>query len=148
MQMPTIDLPDPNVWLALTDSDHQHHCRARRYWEQESLAEIAFCRITMLGLLRLLTHPKVMRENPFTVTNAWSAYETLAALPEIYFIEESFLVEEHFARLTKARDFAASRWTDAWIAAIAHSADARVVSFDSDFATFGDLRFLHLTPPA
>ena len=124
--------------------DHQHHLRARHYWERESLPEIAFCRVTVLGLLRLLTHSKVMAGRPFSVAEAWTAYEAFAALPEIRHIDESLTAEQHFAGWTKSPGFAPHRWTDAWIAAIAHSASARVVSFDSDFATFDDLRFLHL----
>jgi toxin-antitoxin system PIN domain toxin len=142
--MPDLDVPDLNVWLALTDPDHQHHPRARHYWETESLPELAFCRVTMLGLLRLLTHPKVMAGNPFTVTEAWAAYSAYAALPEIQFIEESALAERFFARWTQAPGFAAHLWTDAWIASVARSADARIVSFDRDFMSFDNLRFLHL----
>ncbi len=143
--MGSLDLPDLNVWLALADPDHQHHGRAARYWEDESLSEIAFCRVTMLGLLRLLTHPTVMGGNPFSVAEAWSAYEAFAALPEISHIGESLAADEQFSRWTKSHDFPAHRWTDAWIAAVAHSANARVVSFDADFASFDSLRFLHLT---
>ncbi len=142
--MAKLDVLDINVWLALADPDHQHHKRARYYWDSESLPEFAFCRVTMLGLLRLLTHPKVMQGNPFTVADAWAAYETFSSLPEVRFIEESLLAEQHFARLTKSPAFIAHRWTDAWIAAIALSADARIVSFDADFATFDGLRFLLL----
>jgi len=39
--------------------DHPHHERALAYWREEADPELAFCRMTMLGLLRLLTHPKV-----------------------------------------------------------------------------------------
>lgn len=145
MPMGSLDLPDLNVWLALADPDHQHHGRAAGYWADESSPEIAFCRVTMLGLLRLLTHPTVMGGNPFSVAEAWSAYEAFAALPEICHIEESLAADAEFSRWTNSPGFPADRWTDAWIAAIAHSANARVVSFDADFASFDGLRFLHLT---
>lgn len=139
-----LDVPDLNVWLALADPDHQHHIRARHYWDREAQPELAFCRVTMLGLLRLLTHQKVMSGDPFTVAEAWAAYEAFAKLPEIRFIDESALAEQSFAHWTKSPTFAVHRWTDAWIASIASSANARVVSFDADFATFDGLRFLHL----
>ncbi|NDD70110.1 MAG: VapC toxin family PIN domain ribonuclease, partial [Synechococcaceae bacterium WB9_4xC_028] len=38
-----IDLPDLNVWLALTTPDHVHHKRAVRYWEQDAAEQILFC---------------------------------------------------------------------------------------------------------
>ena len=68
--MAAIDIPDLNLWLALIDADHAHHARARRYWEQEATSEIAFCRVTMLGLLRLLTNSRVMGGAPFTSAEA------------------------------------------------------------------------------
>jgi len=144
--MPAIDIPDLNVWLALIDPDHEHHAQARRYWEQEALGDIAFCRITMLGLLRLLTNSRVMHGQPFTAVEAWDAYHAFAALPEVCFIEDSLAAERQFELWSRRPDFPAHRWTDAWIAAIAHASGARVVSFDADFATFPDLVFLHLRP--
>jgi len=142
--MAAIDLLDLNLWLALIDPDHQHHARARRYWECEAAGEIAFCRVTMFGLLRLLTHSRVMHGAPFTPAEAWDAYHAFAALPEICFVEDSLSAEKRFELLSRIPEFRAHRWTDAWIAALASSAGARVVSFDSDFTTFPDLEFLHL----
>src|SRR5579872_6731962 len=59
-----IDLPDINLWLALSVGDHAHHERAERYWYDESAEEIAFCRITALGFLRLCTNSSVMSGAP------------------------------------------------------------------------------------
>ncbi len=144
--MPAIDIPDLNVWLALIDPDHEHHARARRYWEQEAPGDIAFCRITMLGLLRLLTNSRVMHGQPFTTVEAWDAYHAFAALPEVCIIEDSLAAERQFELWSRRPDFPAHRWTDAWIAAIAHASGARVVSFDADFTTIPELNFLHLRP--
>ena len=144
--MQEIDIPDLNLWLALIDPDHEHHGRARHYWEHEAVAGIAFCRVTLLGLLRLLTNSRVMRGEPFTPVQAWEAYHTFIALPEVCFIEDSLAAEWQFELWSRRPDFAAHRWTDAFIAALAFTSGARVVSFDSDFASFPDLRFLHLRP--
>ena len=46
--MEAVDLPDINVWPALVDPDHEHHERAKVYWNKESAAKLAFTRITML----------------------------------------------------------------------------------------------------
>lgn len=142
----TLDLPDLNVWLALADQDHAHHSRARRYWEDESAPRIAFCRITMLGLLRLLTNRKVMRGAPWSPGEAWQAWRAFAALPEITFLQESDAAEAAFEAWTSQPRFAPHRWTDAWLAALACTTGARVVSFNSDFTTFRPLTFLHLIP--
>ena len=143
--MPACDLPDLNVWLALTDPDHQHHERARRYWEAEAAPQLAFCRVTMLGLLRLLTHPKVMHGSPFTPTEAWLAYRSFLALPEVAFLPENPLLERQFVAWTDTATFTHQNWTDAWLAAQAFTTGSRLVSFDSDFLAFPGLSFLHLT---
>ena len=70
MPMAAIDILDLNLWLVLIDPDHAHNARARRYWENEAAAEIVFCRVTMLGLLRLLTNSRVMHGAPFTLAEA------------------------------------------------------------------------------
>ena len=37
-------------------------------------------------------------------------------------------------------------WPDAYLAALAQTANLRLVSFDADFARFTGLQWLHLTP--
>ncbi len=145
-KMPAIDLPDINVWLALTCEDHPHHLRARQYWEVESAGRLAFCRITMLGLLRLATHAKVMQNHPFHPTEAWKIYRDFLALPEVLFIAEPTDIEHAFAVYSEIAQFPAGRWTDAYLAAFANTTGCRMVSFDSDFQQFPELDFLHLAP--
>ncbi len=66
----TSDLPDFNVWLAFLRESHPHHARAVAYFAEESLASCAFCRVTMLGLIRLLTNSAVMEGEPLTCVQA------------------------------------------------------------------------------
>jgi hypothetical protein len=144
---PPGDLLDVNVWLSLLDENHDHHKVARRYWEKQSAPAMAFCRVTMLGLLRLMTHPKVMAGQPFTAGEAWQAYRRLRALPEIVFLGEAGAeadVEQRLTRFSDQPGFAQALWTDAYLAALASSCGFRLVSFDSDFARFEGLDFLHL----
>jgi hypothetical protein len=53
------DLLDSSVWLPLSAPDHVHYPRARRYWDDEAVDELAFCRVTALVLLRHLTNPRI-----------------------------------------------------------------------------------------
>jgi predicted nucleic acid-binding protein len=46
-------LPDVNVWLALTIAEHVHHAPAKRWFESQEHEQIAFCRVTQMGFLRL-----------------------------------------------------------------------------------------------
>jgi toxin-antitoxin system PIN domain toxin len=141
----TGDLPDLNVWLALLNANHPHHAAAKRYWEDDAASRIAFCRITMLGLLRLSTNNAVMGGKPYRVDEAWQAYRAAAALPEVSFVAEpqgiDALMQEHSA----APSFRSTDWTDAYLAAFAQLAGLRLVSFDKGFANYQGLDWLPLT---
>lgn len=139
-----MDLPDLNVWLALGHHDHLHHARAEVYWAREAADQVAFCRATMLGLLRLLSNSHVMGGRPLTPAQAWNFFERLTALPEVVFLPEPVGAQARFEGLTKDPAFPSSRWSDAWLAACSISAGARLVSLDGDFRTFPGLSFLHL----
>ena len=143
--MSGLDLPDLNVWLALADADHEHHVRARHYWETEAADQLAFCRVTRLGLLRLLTNRKVMHDAPLTPDEAWRTYQGFMVLPEVAFLNEPADAEKRMSALSHSATFSPHRWTDAWLASLALTAGARMVSFDRDFQTFSGLSFLHLT---
>ncbi len=143
--MAEIDLPDLNVWLALACEDHQHHRRARHYWENEGAPHLAFCRITMLGLLRLATNPRVMQERPFTPVEAWKIYRDFIALPEVTFLGEALDIEVQLSAFSETSDFPVNHWTDAYLAAFAQGAGCRLVSFDAGFECFPSLEFFHLT---
>jgi uncharacterized protein len=144
--MPVIDLPDVNVWLALTDPDHAYHARAERYWANEKAPQIALFRITLLGMLRLLSNSKSMNGNPFTPERAWEISQTYLDLPEVTLYPDPPEADKHLAQWSKARFFSPKLWTDAWIAALALEHGCRVVSFDAHFARFPGLDFLHLEP--
>lgn len=139
--IPTIDLPDVNVWLALTNPDHAFHQRAARYWNEEMHSGgIAFCRITMLGFLRLATNAKAMSDKPFGLGEAWEIYGTYRELPEVRFLHEAPEIEARFRGL----DFPQRMWTDSYLAAFALTAGCRIVSFDRDFSRFEELELLLL----
>jgi predicted nucleic acid-binding protein len=53
-------LIDANVWLALASERHEHDAAARNWFMSLGEGEAAFCRITQMTLLRLLTSPAVI----------------------------------------------------------------------------------------
>ncbi len=139
-----IDLPDVNVWLALTDERHVHHQAARQYWSEQRAEYIAFCRITMLALLRLVTHSQVMSGSPFTNDEAWNIYRTYRNLPITRFLTETENIEATLSSLTADPALPHRLWTDAYLAAFAITSGSRLVSFDTDFTRFPDLDLLIL----
>ena len=138
------DLPDVNVWLALADANHVHHAVAQRYWQTQAGAVVAFCRVSMLGFLRLSTHPRVLTR-PLTASEAWGIYRRYRDEAEVGFVGEDPSIEGELQELVCRADFSQRLWTDAYLAAFSMSAGCRLVSFDSDFDRFTGLEFLHLT---
>lgn len=143
--MSAVDLPDINVWLALADTDHEHHERAKSFWEKESAPRLAFTRVSMLGLIRLLSNRHVMKGDPFTPAEAWGAYQAFRDLPEVLLLSEPDSAESRMRKWSEEADFPAARLTDAWIASVAYTTRSRLVSFDADYKQFQGLSFLHLT---
>ncbi len=137
------DLPDVNVWLALADENHIHHTAAQRYWQHQAAPAVAFCRISMLGFLRLATHRSVL-SRPLSPAEAWAIYQQYLAQEDVGFVHETPATEGEFQTLTCQPGFSPQLWTDAYLAAFARSAGCRIVSFDSGFASFPGLEFLHL----
>jgi len=98
----------------------------------------------MLSFLRLATNSKVMKNRPFTASQAWTAYQAFRALPEVELLNESLKLEATMTKLTDRADFPSFRWIDNYLAAFAISTNSRLVSFDSDFQSIKPLHFFHL----
>jgi toxin-antitoxin system PIN domain toxin len=108
-----ISLPDVNIWIALTAEGHVHHVPARDWFTAQPVASVAFCRITQMGLLRLLTNSNVMKRAPRTILQAWEIYEQLRAAPRLVFATEPNLVESAWRQLMTQAGVGPSSWTDA-----------------------------------
>ena len=146
------DLPDLNVWLALVVAEHPHHTAARAYWGQQQAAPALgprawFCRSTMLGLVRLLTQPRLMGEGVLGLPEAHAIYQQLRQTEGVGFAGDAESADALLARWLTGGDapLPARLWTGAWLAASAEAAGLRLVSFDADFARFPLTRRLHLT---
>ncbi len=84
-------LADVNLWLATMVAEHSHHESAKNWWSREVLpsrSEVAFCRVTQLGLLRLLTNEKVMGDNRRAHLQAWQDYLQLVSQKSVIYREE------------------------------------------------------------
>lgn len=137
------DLPDINVWLALADENHSHHQRALAYWHDESAPALAFCRVTMLGFLRLSTHPKVL-SRALTPEEAWHLYQRYRKEANVALLDDSPDIDKAFMDFSCQPDLPHHLWTDSYLAAFARFHGCRLVSFDTDFERFPKLDFLCL----
>lgn len=139
------DLPDINVWVALSIREHPHHAAAIAYWSDLSLARIWFCRVTMLGLIRLLTQKAVAQQATMTLPQSMGFYSELAALSNVSGVAVEPSEIEVVLRQFIDPGLSPRHLTDAYLAAFAVCAGLRLVTFDKDFEQFEGLRLLRLS---
>ncbi len=141
------DLLDVNVWLALAIEEHPHHDIAVSYWNRQSAAARFFCRVSAMSLVRLLTHPKLMAEKPFTLAKAWAFYRSFAALPGVAMLSEPEGIDADLEAMIMPK-LPSRLFTDAYFAAMARRGHVRLVTFDKDFERFDRLAMLRLSTTA
>ena len=127
-------IPDVNVWLAAAWSRHSHHSQAKSWLDAEE-GDIAFCRVTQMALLRLLTNPGITARDILSRREAWAVFEKFLADPRIRMIAEPQGLDLLWAAFSKRDDKSHLLWTDDYLAAFAQVADAEFVTFDGAFAT-------------
>jgi toxin-antitoxin system PIN domain toxin len=132
-----IYLPDVNIWVALTSDRHIHHSIANQWLQTISEDQIAFCRITELGLLRLVTNARVMSEDVLSASQGWSVYHELLADRRVIFLPEQAGFTECWQESVKGILGGPNAWTDAYLTAFAAHVDATVVTLDRRFPVFG-----------
>jgi hypothetical protein len=138
------DLPDVNVWLALSASEHPAHHLAQAYWHHAAGDQLAFSRVTVLGFLRLTTNDVVMGGQPLSAQAAWAAYQAWRQLDNIVLAPEPEGCDALLADWVDQELVLPRLWTDAYLAAVAKAGGWRLVTFDRDFARFDGLDLLLL----
>lgn len=136
-------LADVNLWVATLVEDHPHHEAAADWWralEPSSRGPVALCRLTQLGLMRLLTHRRVMGPARLTHAEAWRTCGALLAQPAVSFEPEPEGLDALLAESCRKSSSAPGFWTDAYLAAFARAAGAELATFDRGFGRFEGLR--------
>jgi predicted nucleic acid-binding protein len=118
-------------------ADHTHRRAALGWWDNSEADSIAFCRITQLGVLRLLTTPAAMNGKPLTMNAAWKAYDRLYQDARVVFLAEPGSLEEPLRRLagggvasSPKNRRAGKLWADAYLTASASRSGATLVTCD------------------
>ena len=133
-------LPDVNVWLALASRRHVHAGSAAAWLGSIVSGDVIFCRVTQMGLLRLLTNPKVMGTDVLSQLQAWRVYDRMLSDPRMDFSAEPSGLEKIRRPETRSARDGHRVWTDSYLSAFAQSSEMRLVSFDKVFAT-GEMKF-------
>jgi len=122
-------LLDVNVWLAAVWARHARHPVAKR-WVDDHDDELAFCRTTEMGLLRLTTNPAVTGNDALTRRQAWDVLVRLQSDPRVRFLPEPAGLAPLWMAFSKRDDRSHLVWTDDYLAAFAQAAGLELVTFD------------------
>lgn len=135
-------LADVNVWLATLVESHPHHQKAIDWWQERVIRNddtVYLCRVTQLGLLRLLTNSHVMGASVRDARQAWDLVDALTAQGPVGYLDEPAALEPTLRTLTAAHPRSPELWTDAYLAAFARTAGTRLTTFDRGFRRFAGL---------
>lgn len=134
-------LADVNVLFPLLVSRHPHRVTALAWFDRQQNAEVALCRLTRLGILRLLCTEAVMGPDVLRPGAALDAVEVLENDERVIFAAEPPGVDRVLRDCISGRAGTPNLWSDAYLAAFALVSDVELVSFDKGFRNFAGLRF-------
>ncbi|MBM3883344.1 MAG: type II toxin-antitoxin system VapC family toxin [Verrucomicrobia bacterium] len=138
-------LCDVSYLLPLCHGQHEHHLPAKEHLDTVDVSgQLVVCRISQLGLLRLLSNPAVMMSSACTTNQAWQVYDTMMADDRFIFQGEPGGLEARLRELTDGFPFSPKLWQDACLAAFAITAGLQLVTFDSAFRKFKGLECVTL----
>jgi len=80
-------LADVGVWLAAVWGRHVHHPVIAQ-WFGKQTDDLAFCRVTQMGLLRLLSNPAIMGDDAVDRSQAWRTFDQLRADERVLMADE------------------------------------------------------------
>lgn len=126
-------LLDVNVWVAAVTDRHVHHPVVLD-WLSRQTADLAMCRITQMGVLRLLSNPSSMRVDVVTRAEAWAVIDQLRADDRVRWVSEPSNLEQVWRAISAREDDSHRLWTDDYLAAFAQAAGSTLVTLDRDFA--------------
>ncbi len=135
-------LADVNVWLATLVAGHPHHEAAASWWRDvviPSGATVAFCRLTQLGLLRLLCNEPVMGRQRLDHAQAWETFKEVNAQSNVTLVGEPANLDDVLEQMCRQNRYSPSFWSDAYLAAFARAGQHRFATFDRGFRRFAEL---------
>ena len=135
----TLYLIDINVWLAMTWDLHPQHAGAARWYATLSDSiqpRLLFCRMTMLGFLRLLTNRAVMGGSTLTVSDALRLYDRWIRDPRTELAPEPPRMEKLFrqALAPVSSEAATKAIADCYLIGFAAATGAGIVTLDRGLA--------------
>jgi uncharacterized protein len=135
-------LPDINLLVYAYNAADPQHALARSWWQNtiKTGNTVGMPWIVAGGFIRLMTHPRVLR-NPMPVTDATALVREWLAQPNVLIIHPGSRFPELFFGYLKTVGAGGNLTTDAQLAALAVEHQAELHSGDADFSRFAGLRW-------
>jgi len=140
-------LVDVGVWLAAVWGRHAHHPVAAN-WFNGQADDLIFCRVTQMGLLRLLSNPAIMGEDAVDRSEAWRVFDQLWADERVLWADEPTELDAVWRAISAGVD---KLCTYDYLAAFAQTSGAQLATLDRKLVTrYPSVRvesLLHTPPP-
>ena len=139
---------DANVLLYAVDEQSRFHSAARTWLEgaMNGVERVGLPWASLMAFQRIITHPRVTA-NPLTPADAWSFVAGWLDCDQAWVPAPGRRHADVLARLLIEGDLRGNLVTDAHLAALAIEHGTPICSFDSDFARFEGLIWIHPARP-
>lgn len=127
-------LVDVGVWLAAVWGRHVHHPVAADWFTRQT-DDLLFCRVTQMGLLRLLSNPAIMGGDAVDRGAAWRVFDQLWADERVLWADEPADLDAVWRAISARDDKSHKLWTDDYLAAFAQTSGATLTTLDRNMAT-------------
>ena len=135
-------LLDANLLLYAVDLSSPHHDHAARWLEQilNGDRRVGFPWQTIGAFVRIITHPRIARD-PLTSTQAWGYIDQWLATGPAWIPPATERTARVLGSLATTMSITGNLVPDAQLAALAIEHGLEVMSADTDFAKFSDVRW-------
>ena len=137
-------LLDANILLYATDRTSPHHEPAAR-WLTDALnadLRVGIPWQTVGAFVRISTHPRAARE-PLTTQQAWDVVDSWFASPVVWLPAAGPRTLAIWRDLSLRHHLGSAMTTDAQLAALSLEHGVPIVSADTDFARFPEVRWIN-----
>jgi uncharacterized protein len=122
-------LLDVGVWLAAVWGRHVHYPVAS-VWVNGQADDLVFCRVTQMGLLRLVSNPAIMGGDAVDRSQAWRLFDQLWSDERVLWAEEPDGLDAVWRAISARDDKSHKLWTDDYLAAFAQASDLTLATLD------------------
>jgi len=126
-------LVDVGVWLAAVWGRHVHYPVASEWFNRQADGLI-FCRVTQMGLLRLLSNPAIMDGDAIDRSQAWRLFDRLWSDERVLWADEPDGLDAVWRAISARDDKSHTLWTDDYLAAFAQAGDLTLATLDRKLA--------------